>query len=44
MAMVALVDKMLHVKSQIESSDDLWKVNELVVSVFQKIKEGRYEK
>lgn len=44
MAMVALVDKMLYVKSQIESPDDLGKANELVVSVFQKIMEGRYEK
>lgn len=43
-AMFALVDKMLHVKSQIEAPDDIVKANELVVSVFQEIKEGRYEK
>jgi hypothetical protein len=43
-AMVALVDRMLYVKSQIKSPDDLVKANELVVSVFQKIKEEQYEK
>lgn len=43
-SMVTLVDEMLHVKNQIKSPDDIGKANELVVSVFQKIKEKRYEK
>ncbi|MNN89797.1 hypothetical protein D3C81_2076620 [compost metagenome] len=39
-----LVDNMLQVKKQIESSDVLAKANELVVSLFQKIKEESHEK
>lgn len=39
-----LVDNMLQVKRQIESSDVLAKANELVVSLFQKIKEESHEK
>lgn len=43
-AMVTLVDRMLHVKGQIESPDDMVKANELVVSMFQEIREGWHEK
>ena len=43
-AMVALVDKILDIKSRIEAPDDMAKANELVVSVFQDIKGGRHEK
>ena len=42
-AMLALVDKILDIKSQIESPDDMIKANELVISVFQDIKGGRHE-
>ena len=43
-AMVALVDRLLHIKSQIEAPGDMVKANELVVSVFQEIKGRRHEK
>jgi hypothetical protein len=36
--MITLVDKMLHVKSQIESPDDIVKAHELIVDVFESIK------
>lgn len=42
--MVALVNQVLRIKSQIESPDDMVKANELVISVFQEIKGGRHEK
>ncbi len=38
--MVVLVDKMLNVKKEIASPDDIVKANELVVRVFQDIKGG----
>lgn len=43
-AMVTLVDRMLHVKSQIEAPNDMVKANQLVMSVFKEIKEGHNEK
>ena len=42
--MLMLVDKMLLVKKQIGTPDDIVKANELVLNVFQNIKEGKYEK
>jgi DNA-binding transcriptional MerR regulator len=43
-AMVTLVDKILDIKSQIESPDDIVKANELVIRVFKDIKGGHHEK
>ena len=41
--MVTLVDKILDIKSQIESPDDMVKANELVISIFRDIKGEHHE-